>query len=284
MRILFIVSTFIFSHTLLAQFTLSGQWVGILTNPTQGFEAGYPVLLELDAVQQSAVGIFRLEKGENWFQYEVSGRYENKKEFTLASGKEVVMKKHQLSSSPFRFVFAYNDSSDLATGIFSCSGSPFDGFAFHLEKVSTPYVLGSNLLFNQAFILQCLQDRALGLPSKTKRNQEIALFQFQPIYFAYDSYTLEPTFYSFLQKVVRVVNSHSDLRIEIIGNTDGDGSDEYNMKLSMNRALTVQRYLEKNGISATRISITFEGEKNPVDRNDTEAGKQKNRRVEIRFN
>lgn len=64
MRILFIVFTFLFSQTLLAQFTLSGQWVGILTNPTQGFEAGFPVLLELDAVQQSAVGIFRLEKGK----------------------------------------------------------------------------------------------------------------------------------------------------------------------------------------------------------------------------
>jgi len=263
---------------------LSGQWVGVLVPPGNGFQTGVPILLEIDAVQKSAVGIFRLEKDQNWFQYEVGGSFTDKKAFTLQSKQSIPLKKNQLSAPPFQLDFHYNDTSDLAFGRFESPGSPYDGHTFHLEKSTIPYSIGTSLLFNQAFVSRCLKDRSLGLSSKAKRDREIATFEFQPIYFAYASYDLQPQYNQYLQKVVNVVNSHSDLRIEIVGNTDGDGSEPYNLALSKNRAFSVKRYLEGRGIASSRISLAFEGESKPVDRNDTKEGKQMNRRVEIRFN
>lgn len=267
-----------------AQFTLSGQWVGVLVPPGNGFQSGVPILLEIDAVQKSAVGIFRLEKDQNWFQYEVGGSFTDKKSFTLQSKQSIPLKKNQLNAPSFQLDFHYNDTTDLAFGRFESPGSPYDGHTFHLEKSTIPYSIGTNLLFTQDFVSRCLKDRSLGLSSKAKRDREIATFEFQPIYFAYASYDLQPQYNQYLQKVVNVVNSHSDLRIEIVGNTDGDGSETYNLALSKNRAFAVKRYLEGKGIASSRISLAFEGESKPVDRNDTKEGKQMNRRVEIRFN
>ena len=284
MRYLIILFSCLLFQSHNAQFTLSGQWVGVLVPPGNGFQTGVPILLEIDAVQKSAVGIFRLEKDQNWFQYEVGGSFTDKKAFTLQSKQSIPLKKNQLSAPPFQLDFHYNDTSDLAFGRFESPGSPYDGHTFHLEKSTIPYAIGNNLLFTQDFVSRCLKDRSLGLSSKAKRDREIATFQFQPIYFAYASYDLQPQYNQYLQKVVNVVNSHSDLRIEIVGNTDGDGSETYNLALSKNRAFAVKRYLEGRGIASSRISLAFEGESKPVDRNDTKEGKQMNRRVEIRFN
>lgn len=284
MKTFYIVFFLTILHPIAAQYTLSGQWVGILVEPNNNFKSGISVLLEIDAVQKSIVGVFRLEKDANWLQYEVSGKYLKKESFTLQSQKEITLKKGQLSSLPFQIQFNYYDSLDLAVGLFSCSGSPYDGHTLYLEKTKHTYSLENKVIFNEAFVSKCLHDRSLGLASQVKRDNEIASFNFQPIFFAYDSYVIDNQYKRYLQQLVRVVNSHSDLRIEIVGNTDGDGSDEYNLNLSKNRAKAVQQFLEQNGISKTRISILFEGEKNPVDRNDTKEGKQRNRRVEIRFN
>jgi len=97
---------------------LSGQWVGVLVPPGNGFQTGVPILLEIDAVQKSAVGIFRLEKDQNWFQYEVGGSFTDKKAFTLQSKQSIPLKKNQLSAPPFQLDFHYNDTSDLAFGRF----------------------------------------------------------------------------------------------------------------------------------------------------------------------
>ena len=88
-----------------AQFTLSGQWVGVLVPPGNGFQSGVPILLEIDAVQKSAVGIFRLEKDQNWFQYEVGGSFTDKKAFSLQSKQSIPLKKKpaKRSSLPIGF-------------------------------------------------------------------------------------------------------------------------------------------------------------------------------------
>jgi outer membrane protein OmpA-like peptidoglycan-associated protein len=83
--------------------------------------------------------------------------------------------------------------------------------------------------------------------------------------------------------MIRMVKSHSDLRILITGHTDSDGSDAYNIELSKRRAAALVRFFEKNGLAKSRVEIDFKGEKEPVDRNDTDTGKQKNRRVDFRF-
>lgn len=83
--------------------------------------------------------------------------------------------------------------------------------------------------------------------------------------------------------MIRMVKSHSDLRILITGHTDSDGSDAYNIDLSKRRAAALVQFFETHGLQPSRLEIDFKGEKEPVDKNDNDSGKQKNRRVDFRF-
>ena len=82
------------------------------------------------------------------------------------------------------------------------------------------------------------------------------------------------TLYDFLKENPRV-------RIKIIGHTDSVGTDQANQKLSEGRAASVKNEMVKRGIKAERIETEGRGESEPIDTNDTEEGRQNNRRVVI---
>ncbi|MUV03580.1 OmpA family protein [Flavobacterium rakeshii] len=84
-----------------------------------------------------------------------------------------------------------------------------------------------------------------------------------------------------LDKLVPVFNEYPDTDIEIFGYTDSSGSDEYNLKLSEQRAASVKTYLVGKGISGARINTVGRGEADPIASNDTKEGMSKNRRVEF---
>lgn len=71
------------------------------------------------------------------------------------------------------------------------------------------------------------------------------------------------------------------MHVRIIGHTDSTGSDAINDPLSLERANAVKRYLESRGVAGGRIDTTGRGEHEPIADNSTEAGRAKNRRVEI---
>jgi len=71
------------------------------------------------------------------------------------------------------------------------------------------------------------------------------------------------------------------LKVELGGHTDNVGSDESNLILSEKRASAVVNYLVSNGITAERLSAKGYGESKPLDSNDTEKGRAKNRRTEF---
>lgn len=102
------------------------------------------------------------------------------------------------------------------------------------------------------------------------------------INFKYNSSDILPSSYSTLNHVGDLLISSEDLQIRVEGHTDNVGSDEYNKKLSMERAQSVANYLEDNfKIPAERLTVKGMGESAPVADNSTEAGKAANRRVEI---
>ena len=78
--------------------------------------------------------------------------------------------------------------------------------------------------------------------------------------------------------ILTVVNGYN---LSIEGHTDSVGSDDYNQKLSENRALSVMSYLTTCGIAQTIVTSKGLGETQPIAPNETSEGKQKNRRVEI---
>jgi outer membrane protein OmpA-like peptidoglycan-associated protein len=82
-------------------------------------------------------------------------------------------------------------------------------------------------------------------------------------------------------KVVNFINTYPNNKVQIEGHTDSTGSNKLNLKLSQLRADAVKNLLIKNGIQAELISATGMGEELPIADNSSEAGKAKNRRVEI---
>jgi OOP family OmpA-OmpF porin len=86
-----------------------------------------------------------------------------------------------------------------------------------------------------------------------------------------------------LDQAVDTLNRYPQVKIEIDGYTDSVGTDQYNQGLSERRAKIVADYLTSHGIDQSRITaVQGFGETNPIDTNQTAAGRQRNRRVEFK--
>jgi outer membrane protein OmpA-like peptidoglycan-associated protein len=94
-------------------------------------------------------------------------------------------------------------------------------------------------------------------------------------------YTLKPGAREKLAKVSGIILGHPGLRIEVEGFTDSVGGDEYNQKLSENRANAVREFLISQGIRSDGVSARGFGKEDPVADNSTAAGRQMNRRVQM---
>lgn len=84
-----------------------------------------------------------------------------------------------------------------------------------------------------------------------------------------------------IQKIAEVLMNYPDTDILVVGHTDSDGAEDYNHKLSEQRAQSVVDYLKSLGVSDSRLKMMGYGETQPVASNDTVEGKQANRRVEV---
>jgi outer membrane protein OmpA-like peptidoglycan-associated protein len=86
-----------------------------------------------------------------------------------------------------------------------------------------------------------------------------------------------------LNKLALQLKAKANLKIEIIGHTDNSGDENFNLNLSKKRADKVKSYLIEKGIDTKRITTNGLGESKPIGDNNTEEGRRKNRRVELRF-
>ena len=94
-------------------------------------------------------------------------------------------------------------------------------------------------------------------------------------------YSLRPGAREKLAKISGIVLGHPGLRLEVEGHTDNVGGDEYNQRLSENRGTAVRDYLTHAGIPESSVTSKGLGKTDPVVSNDTAAGRQQNRRVEM---
>lgn len=102
------------------------------------------------------------------------------------------------------------------------------------------------------------------------------------INFDFDSSVLKPESFKPLDEAVTVLKTYTDVVFVIEGHTDNVGEDAYNLNLSKARAKAVKNYFISKGIPTSRITSEGYGETKPIATNDTEEGKAKNRRVEIK--
>jgi OOP family OmpA-OmpF porin len=105
----------------------------------------------------------------------------------------------------------------------------------------------------------------------------------EDIHFQFDSARLTESSEKHLDGIVASLRVEKDTHFEIAGHTDSVGSDDYNDRLSQARALSVMRYLAGRGLDSERMNARGYGESQPIETNDTDEGRARNRRVEFRF-
>jgi outer membrane protein OmpA-like peptidoglycan-associated protein len=99
--------------------------------------------------------------------------------------------------------------------------------------------------------------------------------------FETNSAGIKPGFHSTMDKLADVVVRYGKTTLTVVGHTDDVGSNAYNQSLSERRALSVAQYLESKRVDSLRLATAGKGETQPRSTNNTEAGRQENRRVEI---
>ena len=104
----------------------------------------------------------------------------------------------------------------------------------------------------------------------------------QGIYFATGQSDILPQSYNALQQLLQTLHDNPEMRIELRGHTDDQGTASFNMKLSEARAAAVANYLIGKGIDAQRLTTLGFGESKPVESNAKPEGRSRNRRVEYR--
>lgn len=107
--------------------------------------------------------------------------------------------------------------------------------------------------------------------------------EIEGISFKAGSAELVPSSLSTLDKTISALKKNSKAKVEIEGHTSSEGGEEYNQKLSEDRANSVRAYMIKKGIAQDRVTAVGYGYSRPKASNDTEAGRMQNRRIEVRI-
>lgn len=127
-----------------------------------------------------------------------------------------------------------------------------------------------------------LRHKLEGTGVRVKRNgNQIELIMPGNVTFDVDQSSIRSSFTGVLESVALVLNEYDETMIQIDGFTDSTGSESYNQMLSERRASSVRDFLLNQGIASSRTRATGYGEQHPVASNDSAAGREQNRRVEL---
>lgn len=107
-------------------------------------------------------------------------------------------------------------------------------------------------------------------------------FNYRNIQFEFNSSVLKTESYDILERISQQMKKNSSNSYQLSGNSSAEGTEKRNMMLSVDRANAVKAYLVNNGLEGSRLKTMGLGESNPIADNTTEAGRTKNRRVEIK--
>ncbi len=129
---------------------------------------------------------------------------------------------------------------------------------------------------------KCPNTRAGAVVDKDGCEVQVVI-ELQGVHFDFDKSTLRPESIKILDAAVRTMGEHGTLLVEVAGHTDSVGSESYNQDLSERRSKVVYNYLVNKGIDADRMTWKGYGENSPIATNETDDGRQRNRRTELQI-
>ncbi|MDR1951119.1 MAG: OmpA family protein, partial [Bacteroidales bacterium] len=144
-----------------------------------------------------------------------------------------------------------------------------DGYLFHSEH------------FELGDVANQIQPKIINVElTEIKKGESIVL---KNIFFETNEFRLKPESTQELERLVKFMRENPSIRIEISGHTDNVGTESLNQRLSENRAKAVYDFLVNRGITSNRLTYAGYGMSKPIEPNDTEEGRAKNRRTEIQI-
>ena len=268
-----------------SQVDFKGTWQGITIKDGQKTEQGNILFLNLTLSGKTVEGKSR----EEYYSTDFYAVKKIKGEFTdnLLKFKQMMIEKKKSNSKTtwclFEANLKYNDSTGYLEGRYKSTDCRQNSGKIILYRSTAEFSNDDKTILNQSWIDVFKNDLKIGLNAPEIRMKERSEFVFEPIYFDVDQAIIKPEYETFLLKMIRIVNGHSDLRVQITGHTDSDGSDLYNEDLSRRRSQAIIDFFVNHGIKVDKLNIEFKGEKNPIDSNKTPEGKKHNRRVDFEF-
>ncbi len=255
---------------------MTGFWQGMLFSPSDETVL-IPIYLDIFVTNGLVDGKIRIENKEGASVYPVVGKYANN-ELELVTMKAMWYYLPEFALSPYIYSLKYNPQNGYLEG--STDKQDFRLIAYQSKGEIS---MSKTVYLPKDWLLRFSQELKDGISAPQIRKQELLNFTFEPIYFDYDQATIRTEYQAYLKELIRMVKSHSDLRIEITGHTDADGSDAYNLDLSKRRSEALLLFFSQNGLAKDRVVISFKGEREPIDKSQTNEGKQRNRRVDFKF-
>ncbi len=264
---------------------LSGSWQGVITYAGQSLEQSSLLYVYIDGSEGEVSGLMREEKYDTDLFAVKQAKFVVEQE-QLSFQQIVVSRSKKTSSTKWCRLLGelkYNPENGYLTGSFTSSDCKRVVGKIILYKSDFKLKDEDTFDISQIWFKPFVRDYNDGLSAPKIRELERKNFVFEPVFFDYDQAEIREEHKAYLDRVIKVVKGHSDLRVLVIGHTDSDGSDSYNDELSKRRAESIINYFVSKGIAADRLEFDFEGERNPVGNNSTPDGKQLNRRVDFKF-
>ncbi|MGB2466655.1 MAG: OmpA family protein [Crocinitomicaceae bacterium] len=267
-------------QTIHAQTKFSGTWKGFEISDSSNSASSEVYFLEMVIINGLLEGKMRVEENHKIIKiFDITG---TKKHIDFKINQKRILQSSlkQKTSTLNAFSFVYNIDRGYLEG-FKHGDTLNKRIILFKSKFDLNYKLRPSK--NKNWISSLMRDYHNGLSAPMKRIEELKNFSFEPIYFDYDKFNIKEEYHSQLNEIKKIILSHSDLRILVIGHTDSDGSNAYNDVLSRKRAESIIKFFTTKGLRRDRIVIDFKGETDPADSNATAEGKSKNRRVDFKF-
>ncbi|MBX7044244.1 MAG: OmpA family protein [Ignavibacteria bacterium] len=201
----------------------------------------------------------------------------------LVSGKVVNLANNQPLAADI-YYYSLKDGSEVgrartnpSTGIYKIA-LPY-GYQYSFIAKATGYYSMSNYVD----LITSGEYKEMNLNIEMKPIEIGETFTINNIFFDFNKSSLKSESFFELDRVVKLLSENPSIEIELSGHTDNVGTDDYNNKLSYDRSNSVAEYLISKGIEKSRIKVEGYGKLKPIATNDTEQGRQLNRRVEFQI-
>lgn len=195
----------------------------------------------------------------------------------------VVMDMEDNARQGEKIVFVDSLSGEKISGVTNSEGQ----FTVELPGSSTYEVriigMGDYQDYQSVKIPELLPDRRYGTMRYVIQYEVPQVYTLDDVHFDVNKASLRKASYTELNELVDYLERKPGIRVEIAGHTDNTGEDDFNQKLSQRRADRVKQYLVSQGIDSGRVEAKGYGEDQPIAPNNTEKGRQQNRRTEVRI-